>query len=208
MEPRKSPHRWKLHIRSIRMDKIPTSPVKPDSIRRNSEFVASQTHSSFRPALSIALTLDSEKLREELARVAVLSLVEGVVNESNLLAVLPSILNKELAGPITPLNDCFFLLPVKSREEVKELYKLGSFVASRKLSILPWSAELGAARRASGDGLWVHIWNLPLHAWCWSIIAEVLRPVGELVALSQAELPDKYFISALVRRCAGVTLSL
>lgn len=162
VEPRRSLHRWKLHIRSIRMDKIPTSPTKPDSIRRSLEFVASQTHSSSRPALSIALTPDSEKLREELARVAVLSLVEGVVNESNLLAVLLSILNRKLAGPITPLNDCSFLLPVKSREEVKELCKLGSFVTSTKdgpckLSISPWSAELGAAGRASGDGLWVHI---------------------------------------------------
>lgn len=52
------------------------------------------------------------------------------------------------------------------------------------------------------------IWNLPLHAWSWSIIAEVSRPMGELVVLSQEELPHKQFISALVRRRAGVSLSL
>lgn len=27
----------------------------------------------------------------------------------------------------------------------------------------PWSAENKAVDRASGEGIWVHIWNLPLH---------------------------------------------
>lgn len=47
-----------------------------------------------------------------------------------------------------------------------------------------WSAELGAVNRASGEGLWVCIWNLPMHGWCWSVILEVLKNVGELVSLS------------------------
>lgn len=143
----------------------------------------------------------------------VLSLIEGFVNDSNLLTVLPSIINRELTGPITPLNDCAFLLPMKSREEVKDLCRLGTFAASTedspcKLQVSPWSAEMGAVGRKSREGQWIHIWNLPLHAWCWSIIAKVLSPVGELVAISQAELPHIYFISVLVRRQAGVALPL
>lgn len=127
-------------------------------------------------------------LREELAKVAVLSLEEGFVNEANLLAVMPSIINKELASPITPLYDCTFLLPLRSREEVKELCKLGKFKVKTKdgpciVMISPWSAELGTVGRASREGQWVLIWNLPFHAWCWSIISEVLRPVEELVAV-------------------------
>lgn len=130
-----------------------------------------------------------------------------------MLVVLPSIFNRELAGPVTPLNDCHFLLPMGSREEMKELCQLGTFLAVTKdgpcvLNLSPWSAELGATGRALGDGQWVHIWNLPLHAWCWPIIVEVLHPLGELVALSQAELPHKYFISVLVRHRASITLPL
>lgn len=38
----------------------------------------------------------------------------------------------------------------------------------------------------------------PLHGWCWSIVKEVLKPVGELISLSQATIPHKKFISTLV----------
>lgn len=162
-------------------------------------------------SLSLSLSPESEKLREELANVAVLSLEDGYINDVDLLAVIPSIINIDLAGPITPLNDCNFLLPMSCREEVKEICKLGAFTANTKvgpckLRISAWSAELGAMGRASGEGTWVHIWNLPLHAWCWSTILEVIRPVGELVALSQAKLPHKQFITVLVRRRGGVKL--
>lgn len=54
----------------------------------------------------------------------------------------------------------------------------------------------------------MHIWNLPLHGWCWSIIAEMLSSMGELVALSQATIPHKRFISTLVRRRAGVSVPM
>lgn len=108
-------------------------------------------------SLSLSLMPELAELRDELAKVAVLSLVEGVANESHLLEVVPSIINRNLTGPITPLNDCNFLLPLASREEVKALYKLGSFTARTKdgpcgLKIASWSAELGAVDRTSGRG--------------------------------------------------------
>lgn len=74
------------------------------------------------------------------------------------------------------------------------------------LKLAPWSAEIGADGRASGTGQWIHLWNLPLHGWSWGTITEVVRPVGELIALSQASSPHKYFISVLVHRRAGVLL--
>lgn len=126
VEPRRSPHRRKLHIRSKRMDKYADSSTQPvvSDLRTVSE--ASLVHSRPWPSLSIALSPESEKLRKELARVAVLTLTQGFVNEVNLLAVIPSIINKKLASPATPLNDCTFLLPMESREEFKDLCKLGS----------------------------------------------------------------------------------
>lgn len=50
------------------------------------------------------------------------------------------------------------------------------------------------------------IWNLPLHGWCWNLILEMVKPVGDLVALSQTVNPHKWFISTLVRRRAGFSL--
>lgn len=52
------------------------------------------------------------------------------------------------------------------------------------------------------------IWNLQLDGWCWEIIVEVLRLVGELVSLSQALLPHKMFVSALVWKHKGVQLPM
>lgn len=102
-----------------------------------------------RASLSIPLYPEAMELREDLAKVAVLSLEEGFVNESNLLALIPSVINKELAGHIMPVNKCNFLLPLKSRDEVKDLYKLGNFTVMTKggpckVMLSSWSAELGA----------------------------------------------------------------
>lgn len=163
-----------------------------------------------RASLSLSLASEIESLRDELAKVAVLTLVEGYVNEASLLEVAPTIINKSLAGPITPFNDCAFLVPLSSREEVKEVCGLGSKVATKDgpcmVNLSPWSAEISADGRASGTGQWIHLWNMPLHGWCRSIISEVVKPVGELVALSQVTNTHKRFLSTLGSSRAGVTL--
>lgn len=189
------------------------SQARPVAKGQGASLVVLRTQQIHQASFSILLYPEAVELREELAKVAVLSLEEGYVNDSNPLAVMPSIINKELVGPITPVNDCNFLLPLKSRDEVKDLCKLGKFKVMTKdgpckVLISPWSAELGAVGRASGEGHWVLIWNLPLHAWCEHIIAEVIRPVGELVAVSQAIHPHKNFVSVLVRRQSVVSLPM
>lgn len=164
-------------------------------------------------SISLSLSPEIAKVREDLARVAVLTIVDGYVNESSVLEVTPTVLNCTLVGPITPLNECSFLVPLGSRDEVKTVYKLGSFKVATKdgpctLNIAPWSANLGADGRASGEGQWTLIRNLPLHGSCWKIIVEVLKLVGELIVLSQASVPYKRFISALIRRRLGVKLPM
>lgn len=133
-------------------------------------------------SLSLSLTPETEKIRDELTKVAVLSIIDGFVNEGSVLEVAPTIINRPLAGPITPLSECTFLVILASREEAKEVCKLVSFKVATKdgpctLKLAPWTAEL-AEGRASGKGQWVSIWNLPLHGWCWNIIADVVRPWG------------------------------
>lgn len=86
---------------------------------------------------------------------AILSLVDGFVNNFSGLEVAPTIINRTLVGPITPLNECTSVVPLASREEIKEVYKLDSFKVATKdgpctLKLSPWSAEIGADGRASG----------------------------------------------------------
>lgn len=87
----------------------------------------------------------------------VILLVEGFINEDIILEVIPPIINRNLAGPITQLNECTFIVPLASRVEVKEVSKLGSFKAATKdgpctLKVSPWLEELGADRRVFGEG--------------------------------------------------------
>lgn len=142
---------------------------------------------------------------------AVLTILSGYVTDRALEEIVPTIINCTLAGPLTPVNDVSYLIPLSCREKVKEVCKLDKLTFTTKdgrcaARIAPWSAEMGAVDRASGDGQWIRIWNLPLHGWCWSVILEVLKTVGELISLSQEIKTNKCFVSALVRRRKGVVL--
>lgn len=113
-----------------------------------------------RASLSISLSPEMAELRKDLAKVVVLSLEERFVNESNLLVFIPSIINRPHVGQITPLNECTFWILLASREEVKDVCKMGSFKAVTKdgpctLKLSPWSADLGTDERASGVGQWI-----------------------------------------------------
>lgn len=211
----RSPNNKRIHVRSKKVGMTKeddgrrevSRPVLPQVVHQE----RSEVGHSLRASLSIPLTPEVEQMREDLARVAVLSLEEGHVNDSSILEVAPTIINRTLAGPITPLNDCSFLIPLANREEVREVCKMGSFAVATKdgpctLKLAPWSAEIGAVGRATDAGQWMHLWNFPLHGWSWGTIAEVVKPVGELVALLQATTPHKLFLSVLVRRRLGVVL--
>lgn len=98
------------------------------------------THAS----LLLSLTPEIDKIQEDLAKVVVLSLVDGFVNEASVLEVAPTIINMALAGLISPLNDCSFLVPLASREKIKEVCKLDNFKVATKdspctLKLAPWS---------------------------------------------------------------------
>lgn len=77
----------------------------------------------------MSLSPEITNVREELAKVAVAS---GFVNKSSILELLPSLVNRSLAGPLTLVIESNFLLPLVSREEVKYVCKLGSFKVSTK----------------------------------------------------------------------------
>lgn len=71
-------------------------------------------------------------MREELAKVAIVSIIAGFINEKSVIEVLPSIINHQLASPIRLVNDCTFLVLVANREEVKEICKLDIMKVSTK----------------------------------------------------------------------------
>ncbi|KAH7657856.1 Zinc finger CCHC-type protein [Dioscorea alata] len=206
----RSPHKRLLHVRSKKMSF--TSPHSPpfsnSSVTTAQDMPTKVQQWPSRVSISLSLTPEIEKAREELAKVAVLSVVEGFVNDNSVLEIAPSIINMRMASPITPLNDNSFLVPLASRDEVKDVYKIGSFRVATKdgpctLMLAPWSAEIGVTGRASGRGQWITIWNLPLHGRSWDIITEVVKPVGELIVLSHATSKHKRFLSTLVRLRPG-----
>lgn len=199
---KRSPPHKHFHVRSKKMG---TDKLGQDVPALKSTLPELQcSHPASRVSISLPLSPEVCATREELAKVVILSIVEGHVNESSILEVAPTLLNVQLAGPITQVNESSFLVPLASRDKVKEVCKLGTFKASTKeglcqLRVAPWSAELGLEGKASGEGQWMHLWNLPLNGWTWGIISEVIPPVGELVALSQATTMHKRFVSVLVR---------
>lgn len=94
-------------------------------------------------------------MRDELAKVAIFSLMEGFINEASILEVAPSIISKPLTGLITLLNEYVFFVLLKSPQEVKKVSKLGSFKVVTKddpytTMLSPWSTELEADGRALG----------------------------------------------------------
>lgn len=140
--------------------------------------------------LSIPILPEASDIRNNLEIVGILSIRKGQISEGVFFDAIPSVLNFPLSGPITLVNDDVFLLSMASKEEVKATCNLGTFKLSSKqglcsLSISPWTIELGALGKVSGIGQWVHLWNVPLHGWCGSVISEILKPVGDLVAVSK-----------------------
>ncbi|XP_039138075.1 uncharacterized protein LOC120275526 [Dioscorea cayenensis subsp. rotundata] len=227
VDDRRSPRRRKVHVRSKLSGGKGGVPERervdgrlPEKVSRTQERGEGGMTEGERTrlkvncaSLSLSISPESYELREELAKVAVLSLVGGNVNEGSVLEILPSILNTKMAGPAVPLNENSFLLPFENRDVVREVVKLGSFDAMTRdgkcrLNLAHWTAELGTSGRADGEGQWISIWNLPLHGWCWRIIEQVLRPVGDLITLSKASEPHKKFVKALVRRRRGVVLPM
>lgn len=227
VEARRSPRRRRLHVRS----KLVGSVAGPQKAEREMSGITKLHQSSGdsrsegttsgmesrmvvnQASLSLSLSPESDALREDLAKVAVLSIVGGYDNEGSVLEVVPSLINVNPAGPILPLNENSCLIPFANRDEVREVVNLGTFDAITKdgpcvLRLANWTAEIGAEGRAVDDGQWVTVWNLPLHDWCWSVIEKVLRPIGELITLSKMTVPHKRFITALVRRRVGSMLPM
>lgn len=86
-----------------------------------------------------------------------LSRVAGYVNESSMINIASSVISRPFGGPITLLNEFSFLIVLKSRENVKEVCKLGSFNVSMKddpctLMLSPWSMDLVPMGRHVGEG--------------------------------------------------------
>lgn len=69
--------------------------------------------------LSISIPPEVAGIREDLESIGVLSLRAGQISEKVLEEAIPSILNASFIGPITPINDDAYLLPMASLEEVK-----------------------------------------------------------------------------------------
>ncbi|XP_039119044.1 uncharacterized protein LOC120255245 [Dioscorea cayenensis subsp. rotundata] len=157
-----------------------------------------------RSQLSISLTEETSKLKKELAKIIVIDTVSGQTSDEILLEFLPGALNTPRVDAVYEFRGSSFLASLSSEAEVIKASKIGELSLPSKmepcvLSFKPWSAEIGSVGSASSKAQVLLIWNLPLHAWTWSVLVDVLRPIGELVAIPQPSKPCKSFLSVLVR---------
>lgn len=89
---KRSPQRKRLHVRSKRM--VVGSPVHEGSEPQDLEARTQIPVISGWVVISLPLSLEVTATREELDKVAILSVVEGYVNESSVLEVALAIINR------------------------------------------------------------------------------------------------------------------
>lgn len=90
-----------------------SSEEAPTSLAQRSPELCPLTasHSS----LSLPLIPEIAAVREELALVVVVTILSGYVSDAGLVEVLPTVINRSLARPLTPLNDNMYLVSLASR---------------------------------------------------------------------------------------------
>lgn len=138
--------------------------------------------------ISISLTQETSKLRKDLAKIIVLDIISGQTSEEILLEFLPGALNTPRVEAVYEFKGNSFLASLCSEEEAIKASKIGEFSFPSKMgpcviSIKPWSPEIGSMGSALGRAHVLLIWNLLLHAWTWSMLVDILRPIRELVAI-------------------------
>lgn len=84
VEPRQSSHRKRLHVPTKRVGSQEASLVQPEVREKGSMQEASRKQKISRASLSISLSLDSADLREDMAKVTMLSLEELLLAPSRL----------------------------------------------------------------------------------------------------------------------------
>lgn len=105
---KQSPQGKRYHVRSKKMSSNLPEQVGLELQRIEPGSRSHHTLLSGRVLISLLLSPEVSTTREELAKVAILSIVDGHVNDSSVLEVAPALINVQLAGPITPLNECTF----------------------------------------------------------------------------------------------------
>lgn len=129
--------------------------------------------------VSISLTQETSKLRKELAKIVVLDVISGQTNDEILLEFLPGALNTPRVDAVYEFRGSSFLATLCSEEEAIRASKIGELSLPSRLgqyvfSISLWTAEVGSVGAASGKGQVLLIWNLPLHAWTWTVLVGLL----------------------------------
>ncbi|KAH7667215.1 Aldehyde dehydrogenase N-terminal protein [Dioscorea alata] len=165
---------------------------------------SSLTTNRQRSQISLSLTQETSKLRKDLAKIIVLDVISGQTSEDILLEFLPGALNTPRVDAVYDFKGNSYLATLSCEAEAIKACKIGELSLPSKMgpcviSIKPWSAEIGSVGSATGKAQVLLIWNLPLHAWTWTVLVDFLKPIGELVAIPQPSKPHKSFISVLVR---------
>lgn len=139
--------------------------------------------------VSSSVSPEVNKLRDDLSKLIIININSGFISANALQEALAELLGAQHVGPVSHFRGDSYIVSLPSLEEVKMACNLGEFEVSSnfgqcKISFTPWTGDVASEGAARGTGTWVNIWNLPLHCWCWQVVVDILRPIGELVAIS------------------------
>lgn len=156
-----------------------------------------------RSVISTSLTPEIAKLKKELAKLLIITIVRGYISQSSLQSEMEKFFGE--VGKMSCFRGDSFVLSLDSEDEVIKACKmgeveLGSGCGRCWVTFSPWSGDIGSEGAARGTGTWVNLWNLPLHCWNWKIVAEVLKPIGELVSISKSSQVNKRYLGVLLRQ--------
>lgn len=163
--------------------------------------------------VSIPLSLDIIRVKQELSSVVVASFLSGFVSTDRLLEIIAAELSVQTIGSASNFCGGSLLIMCSGEEMLKKVIKLSDLKCSTAYGLCTvrlrrWSSEVGSSGRAIGRTDWVHIWNMLLHCWGWNAVSDLLKTFGEVVTMRQHADEPSSALSALARLRPSVELPM
>ncbi|KAJ0987977.1 hypothetical protein J5N97_006333 [Dioscorea zingiberensis] len=138
----------------------------------------------------ISAALDSDILagRERMKTFSLITITErrgGAVDTSDITDVLSCLVDEHWQWEVKPLREGRFITAFPSAELARRTEAAGPLRVLRfTIELEPWTPDLWKTGRAEGATRWVIVKNMPMDCWNRDTVARLLKPAGDLVAVS------------------------
>lgn len=130
-----------------------------------------------RSVVSASISPEVNNLKEDLEKLLIVSITRGFISQSSLQAELEKMFIDQALGKLSCFRGDSFVISLDSSAEVERACKLKEVELSSSsgrcwVSFEQWSGDIGSEGAARGSGIWVNLWNLPLHCWTSQVVAK------------------------------------